>query len=44
MNTIIHDITYACPNAAASPMRGSICLASPDLGQFSGGAYILEHL
>ena len=38
MNTIIHDITYACPNAAASPVRGSICLASRDLGRFWGGA------
>ena len=38
MNTIIHDITYACPNAVASPVMGSICLASPDLGRFWGGA------
>ena len=44
MNTIINDIKYTCPNAAASPLRGSICLAPPDLGRFWGGAYILEHL
>ena len=37
MNRIIHDITYACPNAAASPVRGSIYLACPDLGWFWGG-------
>ena len=38
MNTFIHDITYACSNAAASIARGSICLVSPDLGRFWGGA------
>ena len=38
INTIIHYITYACPNAVASLMRGSICLVSPDLGRFWGGA------
>ena len=37
-------ITRACApaNAAASPVRGSICLASPDLGRFWGGAYIYQ--
>ena len=30
-------------NATASPVRGSICLASPDLGG-GGGIYISEHL
>ena len=38
MNTIIHDITYACPKTVASPLGGSICLASPDLGRFWGGS------
>ena len=27
-------------NAAASPVRGSICLASPEMGRFWGGSYI----
>ena len=31
-------------NDVASPMRGSICLASPDMGRFWGGAYISEYL
>ena len=30
----------AHPNAEESTVRGSICLASPDLGQFWGGAYM----
>ena len=37
MNTIIHDITYACQNAAASPVRRNLCLASPDMGRFWSG-------
>ena len=37
MNTIIHDITYACLNTAESPISGSICLESPDLRRFWGG-------
>ena len=37
MNTIIHYITYACQNAAASPVRRNLCLASPDLGRFWSG-------
>ena len=44
MNTIIHNITDACPNDAAFPVRGSICLASPDLGRFGGGAYIYRRI
>ena len=28
------------PNAAASPVGGSICLAFPNLGRFRGGVYI----
>ena len=39
MNTIIHDITYAWPTAAAYPLRGSICLEFPHLGRFWGEAY-----
>ena len=37
MNTIIHDVTYAYLNTMASPVRGNICLVSPDMGRFWSG-------
>ena len=44
ISIIIHDITYTCTNTAAYTVRGSICLESPDLGRFWGGAYIYRRI
>ena len=39
-----HSVMVARVNATASPVRGSIYLASPDMGRFWGGAYIYRSI